>query len=102
MSQARRDLREATKGEKRLGCHLRGRRQQRVRQENAPLKQESQLPEQLGTGWPHGQYMALTGTSMLTGCDPAEPALTGNDVQTGQKVGRKTVSMAAEFMGWEW
>ena len=59
MSQVRRDLRETTKGEKRLRCHLRGRWQQRVRQENAPLKQESQSPEQtnLGMGWPHGQYM---------------------------------------------
>ena len=33
MSQARRDLREATEGEKRLRCHLRGRWQQRVRQD---------------------------------------------------------------------
>ena len=50
--------------------------------------------------------MALTGTSMFTGCDPAEPALTGDDAQNGhkydalngQKVGRRTVSMAAKFM----
>ena len=71
--------------------------QHRVRQV-APLKQESQSPEKLGKGWPHGQFMALTGKSMLAGCDPAEPALTGNDVQTGQKVGRWTVSMAAELL----
>ena len=71
--------------------------QHRVRQV-APLKQESQSPEKLGKGWPHGQFMALTGKSVLAGCDPAEPALTGYDVQTGQKVGRWTVSMAAELL----
>jgi hypothetical protein len=114
------ELRELYRSQ-RLWCHLKqGRRRKRVgpeiappKQESlptlgmgwqhrvrqfAPLTQESQSPEKLGKGWPHGQFMALTGKSVLAGCDPAEPALTGNVVQTDQKVGRWTVSMAAELM----
>ena len=85
----------------RLRCHLkRGRRCQRVGQANAPLTQESQPPKKinLGMGWPHGQYMALTGTSMLAGYIPAEPALTGNSGPIGQNVGRRKVCMAVDVL----